>query len=478
MTEHVGVCVVGAGIAGLGLALRLAAEGRDDVVVLERRGGVGGTWHDNVYPGAACDIPAHLYSYSFAANADWSTRFPEGGEIRRYLEAVAAPIIDRVRLGTAVVGARWDAGAARWEVRTDRGDLTADLLVLAVGRLAEPRIPEVPGLAAFPGPVLHTARWSPDLVLAGRRVAVVGSGASSVQLVPRLVEAGADVTVLQRSAPWVLPRGDRAYSPAERARFAADDAHRAAHRADLLAAQEDGFAARRLGSPELVALRSAALAHLAEQVPDGELRAALTPSAEIGCKRITLSDDFYPALAAGRARLEPSALVAVDGSAAVAASGRRVADLDAIVLATGFVTERPPIAAAVHGTAGTLADAWRDGMRAYASVAVPGFPNLFVLDGPNAALSHNSAFLVIEAQIDHVLGAAAHVRRGRVVEVAAAAEAAYTARVAELSVGMVWSGCDSWYRDAASGRLTVLWPGTAESFCAANGAFDPAAYAA
>ncbi|MGT2426481.1 flavin-containing monooxygenase [Amnibacterium kyonggiense] len=478
MTEHVGVCVVGAGIAGIGLALRLAAEGRDDVVVLERRSGVGGTWRDNVYPGVACDIPAHLYSYSFAPKADWSTRFPEGAEIRRYLEAVAAPILHRVRFDTAVVGARWDAGGARWAIRTDRGELTADLLVLAVGRLAEPQVPALPGLDAFPGRVVHTARWTPDLDLAGRRVAVVGSGASAVQLVPRLADAGAEVTVLQRSAPWVLPRGDHAYSAAERARFAIDDAHRAAHRAELLAAQEDGFAARRLGSPELGALRSAAIAHLDEQVPAGPLRSALRPSAEIGCKRITLSDDFYPALASGAARLEPSALVAVDGAAAVAASGRRTPDLDAIVLATGFVTERPPIAAAVHGTDGTLAAAWRDGMRAYASVAVPGFPNLFVLDGPNAALSHNSAFLVIEAQIDHVLGAAEHVRRGRVLEVDAAAEAAYTARVAARSAGMVWSGCDSWYRDAATGRLTVLWPGTAESFRAENGAFDPAAYAA
>lgn len=476
MTEHVGVCVVGAGIAGIGLALRLAAEGIDDVVVLERRSGVGGTWHDNVYPGVACDIPAHLYSYSFAAKPDWSRRFPSGAEIREYLERCAIDVADRIRLGGTVASATWDGGATAWRIRTATGELTADVLALAVGRLAEPRIPDLPGLDGFPGPVLHTARWDEGLDVAGKHIGVVGTGASAVQLVPRLVAAGARVTVFQRSAPWVLPRDDAAYSAEEQAAFVRDDATRRAHRADLFEQQERIFAARRIGSPEQAGLRERALAHLRAQVPAGPLRDALTPSVEIGCKRIALSDDWYPALAGGSVALEPSALVALEGTTALAASGVRVDGLDAIVLATGFVTDRPPIAAAVRGTDGTLADAWRDGMRAYASVAVPGFPNLFVLDGPNAALGHNSAVHVIETQIDYVLGAVRHVRSGAVLDVAEAAEADYTAEIARRAEGTVWTSCDSWYRDSASGRLTVLWPGTATSFRERNGTFDPTPY--
>ncbi len=476
MTEHVGVCVVGAGIAGIGLALRLAGEGIDDVVVLERREGVGGTWHDNRYPGVACDIPAHLYSYSFAPKPDWNSRFPAGAEVRRYLERCALGVADRIRLGEPVVAAAWDAAAAVWRVRTPATELAADVLVLAVGRLAEPRVPDLPGLDGFPGPVLHTARWDERESVGGRHVGVAGTGASAVQLVPRLVERGARVTVFQRSAPWVLPREDRAYSPDEQAAFARDDAARRAHREHLFEEQEAVFSARRSGSPEQAELRERALAHLRAQVPPGPLRDTVTPSVEIGCKRIALSDDWYPAIARGAVLVEPSALVALEGRTAVAESGRRVGGLDALVLATGFATARPPISAVVRGTSGTLADAWRHGMRAYASVAVPSFPNLFVLDGPNAALSHNSAVHVIETQIAYVLGAVRHVRGGAVLDVTEEAEEAYTSAVASAAAGMVWTACDSWYRDPATGRLTVLWPGTATSFRERNGTFDPAPY--
>ena len=475
MTEHVGVVIVGAGIAGLGLALRLAAEGHDDVVVLERRDGVGGTWHDNVYPGVACDIPSHLYSYSFAPKPDWSRRFAPGAEIRAYLEACAARIADRIRLRETVLAATWAPETASWRIRTDRSELTADALVLAVGRLAEPRIPGVPGLDTFPGPMVHTARWTPGPDRAGRAVGVVGTGASAVQLVPRLVAAGARVTVFQRTAPWILPRNDEEYSVADRGAFVADDGIRARHREALFADQEHGFTARRLGSPELGATRARALAHLREQVADPALRAALTPDGEVGCKRIVLSDEYYPAVASGAVRVIPSALGAVRGRMAIAECGERV-ELDALVMATGFVADRPAIADVVTGTERTLAEAWSDGMRAYASVAVPGFPNCFVLDGPNAALGHNSAVHMIETQIEYVLGAASCIRDGLVLDVDPEAEAAYTARIDERAAGTVWLTCDSWYRDPGSGRLTLLWPGTARSFRDVNGRFDPAPY--
>ncbi|GAA4736315.1 NAD(P)/FAD-dependent oxidoreductase [Amnibacterium soli] len=475
MTEHVGVAIVGAGIAGLGLLLRLAEAGRRDAVVLERGDGVGGTWRDNTYPGVACDIPAHLYSFSFAPRAGWSRRYAPGAEIRAYLERCARPVQDRIRLRTAVVGAAWEADAGVWRITTDRGVLTADALVLAVGRLVEPAMPDLPGLEAFPGPVRHTARWEPGLDVAGEAVGIVGTGASAVQLAPRLVEAGARVTVFQRTAPWIVPREDVAYDEATRTRFAADDAARAAHRAALFAEQEAGFDARRLGTPALDAARARARAHLEEQVPDPALRAVLTPDTEMGCKRILLSDEYYPAVAAGGIRVVPSALAALDGGTAVAASGERV-DLDALVLATGFVTDRPPIASTITGTDGALAAAWAEGMRAFASVAVPGFPNLFVLDGPNAALGHNSAVHMIETQIAYVLGALDHVAGGAVLDVDPAAEQAYADEVQARAADTVWLTCDSWYRHGASGRLALLWPGTATAFRERNGRFDPEPY--
>ena len=469
--EHVGVAIVGAGIAGLGLALRLADAGRDDVVVLERSDGVGGTWHDNTYPGVACDIPAHLYSFSFAPNPSWSRRYAPGAEIRDYLEACARRVRDRIRLGTTLIAASWDPEASVWRLESDQGPLTADALVLAVGRLAEPRIPAIPGMGTFPGLVRHTARFTKDIEVAGQSVGVVGTGASAVQLVPRLVEAGARVTVFQRSAPWIVPRNDHAYDLATRDRFAADDSSRAQHRAALFAEQERGFAARRSGTTELTEARERALEHLRAQVPDPHLRATLTPDVEFGCKRILLSDEYYPAVAAGRVRVVPAALAALDGRAAIAASGERI-ELDALVLATGFVTDRPPISASITGTDGTLAETWRDGMRAYASVAVPGFPNCFVLDGPNAALGHNSAVHMIETQIEYVLGAISCIEGGAVLDVDPAAEEGYTAEIDARAAETVWLGCDSWYRDRASGRLTLLWPGTAASFRARNGRFE------
>jgi cation diffusion facilitator CzcD-associated flavoprotein CzcO len=475
VTEHVGVAIVGAGIAGLGLALRLVDAGRHDIAVLERNDDVGGTWHDNTYPGVACDIPAHLYSFSFAPNPSWSRRYAPGAEILGYLQSCATRVQHHIRLRTTLLAASWQAEESVWHLRTDRGSLTADVLVLAVGRLAEPYIPPLAGIESFPGPVRHTARWTSDLHVAGKAVGVVGTGASAVQIVPRLVEAGARVTVFQRTAPWIVPRNDHGYGAAVRRRFAHDDDARARHREALFQEQEHGFAARRLGTPALVALRARAAAHLRAQVPDPRLRAALTPDTEVGCKRILLSDEYYPAMSSGAARVVPSPLALLDGRTAVARSGERV-DVDALVLATGFTTDQPPIAASITGAAGTLAQAWSGGMRAYASVAVPGFPNCFVLDGPNAALGHNSAVHMIETQIEYVLGAIACIGRGSVLDIAPEAEAAYTAEIDARAGDTVWLTCDSWYRDRGSGRLTLLWPGTAESFRARNGRFEVEPY--
>jgi cation diffusion facilitator CzcD-associated flavoprotein CzcO len=353
------------------------------------------------------------------------------------------------------------------------------VLAVAAGRLSEPRIPEIPGLSDFAGPVFHSARWDGGADLAGKHVGVVGTGASAAQIVPALAGRAAGLVVFQRTPPWVVPRGDRAYTAQERRGFALDPGAERALREELFDEAERAIDARRRVRPDIDRLRDRALDHLATQVPDPELRARLTPDYEIGCKRIVISDDLYPALRRDDVTLEPSALARVEKSTAIAASGAHHR-VDALVLATGFWTTRLPFAQRIEGRHGLLAQRWADGMTAHASTAVHGFPNMFVINGPNASLGHNSAVYMIETQIDHVLGALDHLRTrpGTSLEVTAEAEEAYTREIDAMSEDTVWlqGGCASWYVDETSGRLTLLWPGTARSFRARNGTFDPEPY--
>jgi cation diffusion facilitator CzcD-associated flavoprotein CzcO len=467
--ERVSVAVIGAGVAGLGAGARLTRSGRRDFVILERAERIGGTWRDNVYPGVACDIPSQLYSYSFRPKSDWSRVFAPGEEIQDYLVETAHEegLSPRLRLGQALTGARWDAASGAWRLTSTGGPLTARVLVLAAGRLSEPKMPDVPGLGSFPGRSFHSARWDAAQPLAGLRVGVVGTGASAVQLVPQIMDEAAHVTIFQRTAPWVLPRGDRAYLPGEPQ----------PRRADLSADAEALFAARIAGSPAAEELRRRADGHLAASVSDAKLRAALTPDYEIGCKRALFSDDWYPALHRPDVTLELSALESVEGSVAIAASGARH-ELDVLVFATGFETTHPPYAELVTGLDGTLAEHWAGGMRSHASTVVAGFPNLFVLDGPNASLGHNSTIEVIEAQLDYLIGAMNHLDQlnpQATLQVSPEAEDAYTRLIDALAARTVWTqgGCDSWYLDEGSRRLTLLWPGTAAEFRDRNAIFDP-----
>jgi len=459
------VAVIGAGFAGLAAAMALRDAGIDDVVVLERAASVGGTWRDNTYPGVACDVPSHLYGFAKHPHAGWSGVYARGDEIRRYLEHVAE--IEHVDpwLGTPMLGADWDAAASVWLIRTGGahpGEIEASALVLACGRLTEPQIPEIPGLESFPGPLFHSARWDHDVDLAGARVALVGTGASAVQLAPELARI-ADVTLFQRSPAWIVPRDARDYTPAERDRFAADPALMQALRDELYAEGEARFASRSGDPDAAAAARAVALAHLETQVDDPALRAALTPDYAFGCKRVLLSDTFYPAIASSAVRLEASALVSVDGSTLTAASGRRY-EVDALVLATGFHSTRQPYAELVRGEETTLAEHWSRGMTSFGSTVVSGFPNLFVLDGPNASLGHNSSVLMLEEQAAYVARTLA--ARDGVLRVDPAAEAAYTAEIDRAAASTPWiaGGCRNWYVDERSGRLTLLWPGTVGAF--------------
>ncbi|MFG6475975.1 flavin-containing monooxygenase [Microbacterium sp. P06] len=482
---RVDVAIVGAGFAGLGMAMALRRAGRDDFVVLERGGTVGGTWRDNTYPGVACDVPSHLYGFAAHPQPHWSATFARGPEIHSYLETVARheELGDRLRLRTPVLGAQWDDAAALWRIDANGEQIEARSLVLACGRLTEPHVPSIPGLESFPGAIFHSARWDHSVDLDGARVAVVGTGASAVQIVPELAATTAAVTLFQRTPAWIVPRGGRDYTPAEQARFAEHPDELARLRAELFTEGEARFASRSGDAAASADATRIALDHLEAQVADPALRRALTPDYAFGCKRVLLSDTFYPAVASDAVALEASALASVEGSTLTAASGERY-EADVIVLATGFVASQQPYAELVQGDDGiTLAEHWSSGMTSFASTVVAGFPNLFVLNGPNASLGHNSSVLMSEEQATYVVRALVERdrRADRVLRTRPAAEEAYTAEIASAAASTPWltGGCGNWYVDDRSGRLTLLWPGTVQAFrerlAAADGSeFEPA----
>ncbi|MDN3496982.1 NAD(P)/FAD-dependent oxidoreductase [Planococcus sp. APC 4015] len=462
---RVEVAVVGAGFAGIGMAMALRRAGIESSVVLERAASVGGTWRENTYPGVACDVPSHLYCFAEHPNPDWSGLYARGDEIRGYLARVAASEGIVPRFESPLLGAEWDADTERWTLRVggpDPVEIEASALVLACGRLTEPTIPPIPGLESFSGPLFHSSRWDHETALDGLRVGVVGTGASAVQLVPELART-ARVTLFQRSPAWIVPRGAFAYTDADRARFAAHPDELAQLRAALDVEGEARYASRS-GDPDAAASAVAiARAHLEAQVADPALRRELTPDYDFGCKRVLLSDEFYPALSSGRARLEASALASVEGSTLIAASGARH-EVDALVLATGFASTRQPYADLVRGETETLAEHWSQGMTSFGSTVVSGFPNLFVINGPNASLGHSSSVLMIEEQARYTARALA--ARTGVLRVDPAAEAAYGREIDRAAASTPWltGGCRNWYVDERSGRLTLLWPGTVAAF--------------
>lgn len=458
------VAVVGAGFAGIAMARRLAAAD-ESFVVLERRAGLGGTWHDNRYPGVACDVPAHLYGYSDIAHPGFSRVFAPGAEILQYLQEAASPVADRIMLSTRLESAQWDG--SHWQLRTSRGPVTAEVLVMAAGRLTEPRLPDVPGV--FDGTIMHTARWDDEVRIDDARVALVGTGASGLQIVPELARRAESLVVLQRSAPYVLPKGDRAYAEAEIELFERQPERLTDLRDSLLTETEDVFD-QRAGDGRAEA-RTRALDHLADRVPDPVLRAALTPDHEFGCKRVLFSDDYYDTLRQPHVRHVSAALTGYESNAVLAADGSRH-EVDVVVAATGFHTTRQPFAELITGRDGIGLDQyWSQGMRAYASSAVHGFPNMFVLDGPNATLAHNSAVLMIEAQADYVASALPWTSQGP-LEVTFEAEQAYIDELDSRS-GVWTSGCSNWYVDERSGRQVLLWPGKAQEFRDRFAHFEP-----
>jgi cation diffusion facilitator CzcD-associated flavoprotein CzcO len=474
------VLIVGTGFAGLGMAIRLKQAGIDDFVVLERAGEVGGTWRDNTYPGAACDVPSNLYSFSFAPNPGWSRSFSPQGEIQEYLCRVATDfgVRPHIRFDHEVLGAAWDETDRRWRVRTGAGEFEAEVFVSATGALSDPAIPPLPGLDRFEGRVFHSARWDHDHDLTGKRVAVVGTGASAIQFVPQIQPRVGRLTVFQRTPPWVLPRWDRAFRPAEQWAFRHVPGVQRLARAGIYWGREQmvaGFVA----APNLMrAAERLARRHLRRSVPDPLLRAKLTPGYRIGCKRILISNDYLPALAQPNVDVVDAGLVEVRPRSVVAADGTEH-EVDTIIFGTGFHVTDIPVADRIVGRGGvTLKDRWVDGVKAYKGTAVAGFPNLFLLVGPNTGLGHSSQVFMIESQIAYAVDAVRHIERtGETVEVRDESETAWDGGVQRAMGRTVWTtgGCASWYLDER-GRNTTLWPGTTWRFRRQTARFDPAAY--
>lgn len=478
---HHHVIVVGTGFAGLGMAIRLRQQGMTDFVVLERAGDVGGTWRDNGYPGCACDVPSHLYSFSFELNPSWSRSFSSQQEIWAYLQRCTDSygVRPHIRFHHEVLDAAWDHTRCRWRVRTNHGELTSDVLVTGTGALSDPSIPDIPGLKSFQGAVFHSAQWDHDYDLTGKRVAVVGTGASAVQFVPQIQPAAAELTVFQRTPPWILPRNDRDNSDLERRLYRRVPGLQRLVRSGIYWARElsvPGFTRnpRLLKVAELIARR-----HLRRQVPDPALRAKLTPGYTIGCKRILLSDDYLPALARSNVDVVTAGLAEVGPDWVRAADGTRK-DVDAIIFGTGFHVTDMPVAARIRGRDGrTLADTWSEGAQAHRGTTVAGFPNLFMLVGPNTGLGHTSMIYMIESQVAYTVDALRYLRRSGAgaVEVRPEAQAAYNDAVQSRMERTVWSagGCMSWYLDP-QGRNTTLWPTFTWRFRRATRTFRPDEY--
>lgn len=471
---HHAVAIIGAGFAGVGLAHLLQQFGRRDVVVLERAAEVGGTWRDNTYPGAQCDVPAHLYSYSFAPNPDWTRTYADGAEIQQYVRDCADRFGIRplLRLNTTVTGVRWDAAASRWHLTTTGPDgdgaLTASVVVVASGLLSEPSVPDLEGLGTFRGETFHSGAWRHDVALEGRRVAVVGTGASAVQFVPAIAPSTSHISVFQRTPPWVVPRANPPISGRRRALYRRVPALQSLARAKTFWARE--LYARALTRHTRWLERGEQLArhHLAAQLSDPALRALCTPDYAFGCKRVLLSDDWYPALARPDVELVPHAVQAVTPDGVVDETGRHH-EADVLIFGTGFAVTTHPMFDTIIGPDGTSLGEWwrRDGMSAHLGTEVAGLPNLFLVTGPNTGVGHTSMVFMMESQFAYILDALNTMDRlgATTSEVRASIQEASNAALARRMADTVWTtgGCGSWYLDAA-GRNTTLWPDTAWSF--------------
>lgn len=459
------VIIIGAGFGGLGAARALRQRGITDITVLERADAVGGVWRDNTYPNAACDVPSPLYSWSWAINPAWGRRYSRQPEILSYLRSAAERegLVDLVVTGAEVSSCTWDETAASWTVTCADGTVReADVVVSAMGQLSNPVVPRVPGLDTFAGPAFHSAQWRHDVDLRGKRVAVVGTGASAIQLVPGIVDQVGAMTVFQRSAPYVVPKPDQEYKARHHRAFDRFPGLLGAERRSVFWLTEKLNAA--LGGEVawskavLATVRTAWRLQLRRQVSDPVLRAKLVPDYEIGCKRILFSNDWYPALTREHVDVVTHAVTGVEPTGVRTDDGT-LHEAEVIIWGTGFAATGFLAGVDVRGVGGAdLHEHWSDGAHAHLGLAVPGFPNFFCIYGPNTNLGGSSIIAMMEAQAGYIADAVTRLGHGtRTIEVLPEVAEAYDREMQSRLRSSAWNGCDSWYVDGS--RITTNWPG-------------------
>jgi cation diffusion facilitator CzcD-associated flavoprotein CzcO len=474
--EQHDVLIVGAGFAGIAMGTQLRRSGRRSFVILDRGDDVGGVWRDNTYPGAQVDVQSALYSLSFARSS-WSRLNAFQPEIWAYQKQVVRDegLEEHLHFGVELLAAEWDEAQKLWRVQTTRGPYQARVLITASGHLSDPKLPQIAGLNRFAGELFHSARWNHGCAIDGRRVGVIGTGASGAQIVPGIADDVGSLTLFQRSAPWIAPRNDREFSLAERRMFERLPETFQELRADLYWGGEFDVPQRHMIRAFLDRLADECHRHRAAQVPDPELRAKLTPNYEVGCKRVLRSDDFYPALSKPGVTLETSPIVEVTPDGVQVEGGFHA--IDVLIMCTGFDVAELPIAERIVGRGGLkLADHWREGERAYCTTTVHGYPNLFFMNGPHSGLGAGTSIIdIIEVQAGYIRAALDYLDSNGLhsMEIDRAAEEAYADEVDRRTQGTVWldGGCQSWYVDARNGKVTTLWPDFVSHFRARNGIF-------
>lgn len=478
--SHFQIAIIGTGFGGLGTAIQIKQAGFDDFVVLERAYDVGGTWRDNTYPGCACDVQSHLYSFSFALNPDWSRMYSPQTEIWAYLQRCASDynILPYIRFGHEVLDVSWNSEKSHWLIRTSQGDYSANVLVGGVGALCEPSLPQIPGIEDFEGRIFHSSRWDHNYDLTNRRVAVIGTGASAIQFVPEIQPKVAKLNLFQRTPPWIIPRDDREITDFEHKLFKNFPFTQRLFRTAIYLFRETYVLYFR--HPFIMKLnRNIALRHLERSVADPELRSKLTPNYIIGCKRILISNNYLPSLCkpnvdvitAPISQILPNSVITEDGAER---------EVDTIILATGFHVTDLPFAKVIKGREGkSLEEVWNGAPKAHLGTTISGFPNFFLLLGPNTGLGHNSVVYMIESQITHIVKALDYMRKHNIstIEPRIEAQTSFVKEVEENMQGTVWTsgGCASWYLDS-TGRNSTLWPTFTWLFKRRLARFNPLEY--
>ena len=482
MNNTYGQLIIGAGFAGLCAAIKLKAQGEGNFIILERNAALGGTWYDNHYPGAACDVESHLYSFSFEPNPNWSREFSPQQEILNYMEHCAQKydLKPQIRLNTEVESAVFNEAEGIWSVTTTTGkEFKGRAIISCTGGLSQPMYPDIKGLDTFKGPLFHSAKWDNSVNLTGKTVAVIGTGASAIQIVPAIAPIVAQLQLFQRTPPWILPKPDGEISSLRRWFYANLPFTRALHRRRLYW-QHEGMALGFVKFPGLLKLASnMALRFLKQSVPDEQLRAKLTPTYVMGCKRVLISNDYYPALVRKNVEVVTDGIQQINATGVLTADGRQH-NVDAIVIATGFKAAEEVSRFSVKGRNGLdLNEAWRDGAEAYLGTMVSGFPNMFLVVGPNTGLGHSSMILMIEAQVHLIMESLKAIKQhnAKFIDLKPAVQREFNQQIQQRLATTVWQkgGCHSWYQ-LKNGKNVTLWPGFTFTFMQRTKKFEAEKY--